>query len=109
MRAPARRESIERDESWSPQFGHANVSGICAAGRITAQYSTDTLARAGIQRYVGTPKSRPRSIIWRRVSGNGDTPNSMPRVSPVPFQGEDARLAFSSQMPSQGKSLRFQM
>mgnify|MGYP000043748112 CR=1 FL=1 len=47
-----------------------------------------------------------RSIIARRVSGNGDTPNSIPRVSVRPLQGGVARLWFSSQMPSQGKSAR---
>ena len=41
---------------------------------------------------VGTSKSRPRSIIARRVSGIGETPNSMPRVNVpgVPWRASPA-------------------
>ena len=43
----------------------------------------------------------------RRDSGIGDTPNSMPRVSVLPFHGACVRLWFSSQIPSHGKSACF--
>src|SRR5438445_5517348 len=51
---------------------------------------------------------RPRSTMARRVSGNGETPNSIPRVSVCPFQGGPGRLQFSSQTPIHGKSDVFQ-
>jgi len=57
---------------------------------------------------VGTPNMRPRSTVARRDSGNGDTPNSMPRVNVLPFHGLAVRLWFSSQIPIEGKSAPFQ-
>ena len=54
-----------------------------------ARYSTSTRDFAGTHRYVGAPKSRPRSIICRRVSGIGDTPNSIPRVIVRPLTPAD--------------------
>jgi len=50
--------------------------------------------------------SVPRPIVCRRVSGNGDAPNSIPCVIVRPFQGECVRLWFSSRTPSHGKSAR---
>ncbi len=52
-----------------------------------ASYFTLTLFFAGIHLKQGVPNSLPRSIISRRVSGIGETPNSIPRVSVQPFQG----------------------
>src|SRR5690349_12543257 len=89
--------------------GHPTDSGTLSAGSSFAQYSVLTLVLAGSQRNAGTPNRVPRSIIFRRVSGIGDAPNSIPRVSVLPFQGGFVRLWFSSQIPSHGKSDRFQI
>jgi len=51
-------------------------------------------------------EQRAAPIVWRRVSENGDAPNSIPCVIVRPFQGECVRLWFSSRTPSHGKSAR---
>src|SRR5580698_5315763 len=43
-------------------------------------YSTVVDEFAASHRYVGVPNSDPRSIIARRPSAKGETPNSTPRV-----------------------------
>src|SRR5882672_9939757 len=63
---------------------------------------------AGSHRNVGVSNIECRATISRRDSGNGDTPNSIPRVSVAPFHGEAVRLQFSSQIPIHGKSEVFQ-
>jgi len=59
---------------------------------------------AGIHLNVGTSNNRPRSIISRRDSGKGETPNSIPRAKVELSHGALGRLQFSSQMPIHGKS-----
>ena len=83
--------------------GHPSVSGTAAAGRVTIQYSTATRAPAGSPPEHRGLEERPRSIISRRDSGKGETPNSIPRVSTAPFHGGWERLWCSSQMPIHGK------
>ena len=85
-------------------FDSSSTSGIASAWAVNAQYSASRRAFAGSQRYAGTPNSFPRSTIARRDSGIGDTPNSMPRVSVLPFHGACVRLFSSSLIPNHGKS-----
>src|SRR5438128_11528760 len=82
-------------------------SGTSSARCSTIQYVASIWRFAGSHRYVGTPNRRPRSTIARRVSGNGETPNSIPHAIVCPFQGGAARLQFSSQIPIHGKSDAF--
>ena len=88
--------------------GHVNVSGAQSAARVTARSSTSTRSLTRSRRNVGVPNSEPRSTIACRDSGNGDTPNSMPRasVSPIPGRGS-AAVVLPPQIPIHGKSLRF--
>src|SRR5215203_5414956 len=90
------------------QAGRSSASGTASAAAATHQYSTMTSEPAGIHLYVGVSNRRARSTIARRVSGNGDTPNSIPRVRVFERHGACERLRFSSQMPSHGKSTRRQ-
>src|SRR5207237_8801668 len=88
--------------------GPSSYAGTESKNLVTAQYSASMRVPAGTQRYAGTSNRRPRSIIRRRDSGIGETPNSIPRVSVVPFHGGSVRLWFSSQIPIHGKSPGFQ-
>src|SRR5438094_5599291 len=97
---------VKRDCSYTA--GQSSDSGTESKNLVTAQYSASMRVPAGTQRYAGTSNRRPRSIIRRRDSGIGETPNSIPRVSVVPFQGGSVRLWFSSQIPIHGKSPGFQ-
>ena len=60
----------------------------------------------GSSRTSASRTTVPARSSARRVSGNGETPNSMPQVSARLFHGAAGRAWFSSQMPSQGKSAR---
>ena len=86
---------------------HTYSSGIESATRANAEYATVIRSFAASHRYPGTPNNSRRSIIARRLSGNGDAPNSIPRVSVRPLHGGVVRLRFSSQIPIHGKSDRF--
>src|SRR5688572_24605951 len=88
--------------------GHFSISGTASAAVETHQYSTLSRDPAGIHLKVGVSNIRPRSTMARRLSGKGETPNSMPRVMVREFHGACERLRFSSQIPSQGKSARRQ-
>ena len=88
--------------------GDSSDSGMTVVCCITAQYSTPIRDRAGNQRNAGVSNHRPRSIISRRVSGKGETPNSMPRVAFMLLHGGLDWLKFSSQIPIHGKAARGQ-
>ena len=82
--------------------GQPSDSGIMGVRSATARYSVSIWALAGIHPNAGAPKSVPRSIIRRRVSGNGDIPNSMPRVIVAPFQVWNSGSGSLPRYPSRG-------
>jgi len=78
-------------------------AGIFASN---ARYRTDLLPMAGTQVIVGSSKSRPDRNASRRNTGSGVVLNSSPRARALCFHGGAAIPMFSSQIATQGKSLR---
>jgi len=97
------------NQGCSPFCPSHDLNGGSATGNsrewtTEAKYRAVRRPRAAIHLNVGLPKTIHRSIICLRVSGYGDTPNSIPRASVRPFHGECFRDRFSSHTPIQGKS-----
>lgn len=81
-------------------------SGMRSSGQMNAQYLTFIEERAGTQRTQGTPNCVPRVTIFRLDPSVGETPNSSPHASVLPFHGGSDRKWFSSHLQSHGKSCR---
>ena len=74
--------------------------GHSAAADTTTRSSSIALSEASTRLFNVNVESDSVSVF--AVSGNGDTPNSIPRVSASPFHGDEVRLWFSSQIPIHG-------
>ena len=70
---------------------------------MRASYVTLTVVFAGIHANAGTPNNDPRLIISFRVSGIGDTPNSMParHCLAVPWRLPSAMVLFPDATPGE--------